>query len=126
MPDDKFGVAIKHPWGRGPRSGKRLRATFLKDVRYAEAGGKVYPVLLTSFVGGSFYEEDMSNADEYPADWATRFKSNLKTAEAAIIANDEHGDNNWRFLAIRRVSNVQLSNHLTCEIGTKLTALYFE
>ena len=119
-------MAIRHPWNRRDAARKRLHATFLDDPRYAEAGSKVYPVLLTSFCVGRFYEENMSDADEYPTNWAIRFKASLREAGSAVLASDSNSDGEWRFLSIVRVANVQLANHLTCEIGAKVTSLHFE
>jgi hypothetical protein len=105
----------------------RVRAEFLEDVdRYAEAEGQIYPVLLTSFRSGSNYEEDMQDAEEYPPEWRWRFYNDLKEAGAAALASDANSDGVWRFLAIHRISEVQLTNFLSCKIGKRLAALKFE
>lgn len=109
------------------RQRERIRAEFLEDVdRYAEAAGQIYPVLLTSFKSGSYYEEDMQDAEEYPPDWRWRFYNDLKEGGAAALASDANSDGVWRFLAIHRVSEVQLTNFLSCRIGRRVASLKFE
>ena len=104
---------------------RRLRAEFLKDARYAEAEGRTYPVLLTSFKNGSLYEEQMSDEDEYPPNWKAQFLAALQDVRCAVIASDSNLDGEWRFLAIHHVSEIQLTNFLTCEIGQLSVALEF-
>lgn len=105
----------------------RIRAEFLEDdPRYAIAGGQIYPVLLTSFKHGSVYQEDMQDVDEYPADWRWQFQKNLREVGMAVLASDSNLDNDWRFLSIHRVSDVQLTNFLTCTIGKTVIALNLE
>mgnify|MGYP001788528297 CR=1 FL=1 len=105
---------------------RRLKARFLKDPRYAEAAGKTYPVLLTSFKKDENYLEFMLDPKDYPADWRLRFFSELKRLDSAILASDSNLDGDWRFLAIYEISDVQLNNFLSCRFGRLRTRLSVE
>jgi hypothetical protein len=105
----------------------RTHATFLDDdVRYADVDGRVFPVLLTSFKTSSSYAEDMQDADEYPPDWPWQFHLDLKAASQAVLASDSNPDGNWRPLGIYRVSDVQLTNFLSCRVGKLVEPLALE
>ena len=82
-------------------------------------------MLLTSFKNGSLYEEQMSDEDEYPPNWKAQFFAALQEVRCAVIASDSNLDGEWRFLAIHHVSEIQLTNFLTCEIGQLSVALEF-
>lgn len=107
-------------------SKRRIKARFLKDPRYAEAAGKIYPVLLTSFKSGINYQELMPDSKDYPAAWTREFYSELKRQAVAVLASDSNLDGDWRFLAIHDISNVQMSNFLSCTIGKLRCKLSWE
>lgn len=83
-------------------------------------------MLLTSFKSEAVYQEDMQDADEYPLEWRWQFHKDLRERGAAVLASDSNLDDNWRFLGIHRISDVQLSNFLSCRIGKRIALLNFE
>lgn len=107
-------------------SKRRLKAKFLKDPRYAEAAGEIYPVLLTSFKSDINYQELMPDSKDYPAAWTREFYSELKRLGVAVLASDSNLDGDWRFLAIYEISDVQLNNFLSCRFGRLRTRLSVE
>lgn len=81
-------TSAKRPNPIGCKRGPRLRAAFLDDdTRYAVAGERVYPVLLTSFKSGVHYAEEMLDPEEYPPDWTRNFYWSLKFGGAAALAD---------------------------------------
>lgn len=103
----------------------RLRAKYDDDdCRFAEIKGIAYPVLLTSFLTGDDYAENMQDPDEYPDDWKKEFLDLLNRREAAIIAFDS--GEIWPFRGLFQVHGIRLTNLLTCTIGASLTKLKFQ
>lgn len=68
----------------------------------------------------------MQDAEEYEITWRNAFFRSLRQIQCAVIASDENPDGYWRFLAIKRVSDVSLTNFLTCKVEQTVATLRFE
>ena len=102
---------------------RRLRATFFdEDGRYASINGIIYPALLKSCLYDRRYKEDVRDGDDYPVDWCRQFLQELNCRATAVLVSDADEDN-WKFLGLFHVHDVELSSFLTCRIGAKLADL---
>lgn len=118
--------------GRNGNSGARSRkgpqrgfvAKFLdeEDGRYASINGITYPVLLSSCRLKRGYQEDWTDAADYPVPWCFEFRQHLEARAAAVLV-DDYDHREWGFLGLFQVHDVKASNFLTCTIGAQLTRL---
>lgn len=93
-----------------------LKARFMTEPRFAKIDGKKFPVLLTPYLDGGYYEEDFGAVD---AAFYDEFCQLIKADLVVLLARVDR-DGAYHPVALHKVKSPSFTSSLACNIGERV------